>query len=193
MTKIVAFGHRKRVGKDTSAKLLDTILRVEKPGIKIAKLSFASKLKDVCYQLFHWAGLKPGIFYEDERNAHLREEILPKIGKSPRQIWIEVGNKMREVYSDVWIDNALYGTPDAHVLIITDLRFKNEAEKVRVLGGRSIKLTRDSAPVSDDASDCALQDYTAWDEVIDNSGNMHELHGKIEVLAREVLSWLATG
>lgn len=193
MTKIIAFGHRKRVGKDTSAKLLDTILRVERPNIRVVKLSFASKLKDVCYQLFHWAGLKPGIFYEDERNAHLREETLPKIGKSPRQLWIEVGNKMREVYPPTWIDNALYGTPEADILLITDLRFPNEAKKIKELGGKCIKLVRASAPVANDESDAALDGFPEWDQILENHGNMHELHVKIEALAQEVLQWLATG
>lgn len=186
MTKIIAFGHRRRTGKDTSAKLLDTILRVERPGIRIIKLSFASKLKQVCYDMFHWDGLKPGIFYEDDRNAHLREEILPRIGKTPRQIWIEVGNKMREIYPSIWIDNALYGTPEADVIIITDLRFKNEAHKIKSLGGRLIKMVRNSAPVSDDPSDTALEDFTDWDRIIENHGNMHDLHGKIETLAEEI-------
>ena len=186
--KIVAFAHRKRVGKDTAAKMLDTILRINNPGIKIAKLSFASKLKDVCFQLFGWAGLMPGIFYEDDRNAHLREVVLPKIGKTPRQIWIEVGNKMREVYADVWIDNALLGA-SADILIITDLRFENEAVKIHALGGRVIKITRQSAPVSDDASDSALDGYNGFDKIISNSGTLHDFNAEMVTLAGEIIQW----
>jgi hypothetical protein len=192
LTKIIAFAHRRRVGKDTAAKLLDTILRVKKPGIRIAKLSFAAKLKDICHQLFGWAGLQPGIFYEDERNSHLRETILPKIEKSPRQLWIEAGNKMREIYSDVWLDYMLYGMPAVDVLIISDLRFRNEATKVHSLGGQVIKLVRDSAPVSDDTSDCALDGYIDFDKIIENHGDMHDLHSKMETLSEEILEWLAT-
>lgn len=186
MTKIIAFGHRKRVGKDTAAKFLDTHLRCH--GVRSVKLSFAAKLKAVCYDMFHWAGLQPGIFYEDEKNAHLREVVLPKIGKTPRQIWIEVGNKMREVYSDVWIDNALHGTPSAQVLIITDLRFANEASKVKALDGKIFKIIRGDAPVSDDASDCALDDYTGWDRILENNGNLQVFHDLIAALGQEAAS-----
>lgn len=183
MTKIIAFGHRKRVGKDTAAKFLDTHLRCH--GIKSVKLSFAAKHKAVCYDMFHWAGLQPGIFYEDEKNAHLREVVLPKIGKTPRQIWIEVGNKMREVYSDVWIDNALYGTPNAQILIITDLRFANEASKVKSLNGVIFKIIRPDAPVSDDASDSALDDYTGWDRILENTGDLQAFHTIIAAVGEE--------
>ena len=185
MTKIVAFAHRKRVGKDSAAKYLDTHLRCH--GIKSVKLSFAAKLKAVCHDMFGWAGLQPGIFYEDEKNAHLREVVLPEIGKTPRQIWIEVGNKMREVYADVWIDNALRGTPSAQVLIITDLRFTNEADKVHALGGKIYKIVRPGVPVSDDASDCALDNYTGWDGILQNDSNLAAFHNVIKTLGEKVV------
>jgi hypothetical protein len=185
MTKIVAFAHRKRVGKDSAAKFLDTHLRCH--GMKSVKLSFAAKLKAVCYDLFGWAGLQPGIFYEDEKNANLREVVLPEIGKTPRQIWIEVGNKMREVYADVWIDNALRGTPSAQVLIITDLRFENEAKKVHSLGGKIFKIIRPGVPVSDDASDSALDGYTGFDGILENVGNLSDFHEKVVEIGKKVV------
>jgi len=185
MTKIIAFGHRKRVGKDTAAKFLDTHLRCH--GLRSVKLSFASKLKEVCYSMFHWAGLQPGIFYEDDKNAHLREVVLPLIGKTPRQIWIEVGNKMREVYADVWIDNALLGSGSAQLVIITDLRFANEAKKVHSLGGKIFKITRPDVPVSDDASDCALDGFTGWDGVLENNGDLKAFHELVSARVGEAV------
>lgn len=187
MTKIIGFAYRKRVGKDTCAKLLDTVIRVTKPGIKVKKLSFASKLKAICYDLFGWAGLQPGIFYEDDRNAHLRETVLPKLGKSPRQIWIEVGNKMREIYADVWIDNALQGTPNADVLLITDVRFPNECHKVHSLGGKVYNVVRPDAPRGHDLAEISLDDFAEFDGEIINDGSLELLHQKIDKLAMEVL------
>jgi hypothetical protein len=190
MTKIIAFAHRKRVGKDSAAKFLETALRVGRPGIKTAKLSFASRLKEVCYMMFGWAGLQPGIFYEDDKNASLREVVLPKVGMTPREIWIKVGNKMREIYADIWIDNALCGSPNADILIITDLRFTNEADKVHSLGGKVIKIIRPGIEVSDDASDCALDGYTGFDGTINNDGNLKAFHDKIVLLSEEIISAL---
>jgi hypothetical protein len=184
--KIIAFGYKKRAGKDTSAKFLDSFLRVERPGLKVKKVSFASKLKDISWQLFGWAGLQPGIFYETEAGIKIKEVVLPKIGKSPRQIWIEVGNKMREVYQDVWIDQALQGVT-ADVLIITDLRFTNEANKIRALGGLISKIIREGLPQGTDPAEIDLDDWADWDFIVLNDGTLTNLHDKIEAIGRELL------
>lgn len=186
--KIVAFGHRRRVGKDTASKFLDTTLRIEARHLKIKRVSFAAKLKDICTQMFGWAGLQEAQYYED--HPEYREVILPEIGKSPRDIWIEVGNKMREVYQNVWLDYAMRGIK-ADVIIISDLRFTNEATRVRQLGGMLIKVTRSNVPVSDDASDSALDNWTDWDRIINNSGELGLLNSEMDLLAQTLISELA--
>ena len=185
--KILAFGYRKRVGKDTAGKFLDSYLRVERPGLKIKKVSFASKLKDISWQLFGWAGLQPGVYYETEAGVKIKEVVLPKIGKSPRQIWIEVGNKMREVYQDVWIDQALQGIT-ADILITTDLRFRNEAAKMKVLGGLVCKIIREGLPQGTDPAEIDLDEWTDWDFVILNDGDLSSLHEKVEAIGKELLN-----
>jgi hypothetical protein len=184
--KIVSFGHRKRVGKDTCSKFLDSFLRVERPGLIIKKVSFASKLKDVSYQLFGWAGLRPGIFYESEAGAKIKEEILPKIGKSPRQIWIEVGNKMREIYSEVWIEHALEH-PTADCIIISDLRFINEAQKILSLDGFLYRIDRPGQEQGNDPAEVSLESWKEWTGIIKNDGTLSDLHKKIEVIGRGLI------
>src|SRR4051812_22321919 len=95
MKKIIAFGHRKEVGKDTAAKYLITELKLRYPGINIQKHGFADKVKDVAQQIYSWADLKSGEYYERLGNHYLKEVILPKLGKTPRQVWIGVGNGVR--------------------------------------------------------------------------------------------------
>lgn len=184
--KIVAFGYSKRAGKDTSAKFLDSYLRVARPGLKVKKVSFASKLKDVSFQLYGWAGLQPGVFYETEAGEKVKEVVLPKLGKSPRQIWIEVGNKMREVFPDTWLDNALLGAT-ADVLIITDLRFPNEGEKINALGGWCYNVIRPGLEKGHDAAEIALDDWTGWRGEIHNDGTLTDLHDKVIEIGKELL------
>lgn len=187
MHKIIAFGYKKRAGKDTSAKFLDSFLRVSRPGLKVKKVSFASKLKDVSFQLFGWAGLQPGIYYETEAGAKVKEVVLPMIGMSPRDIWIGVGNKMREVYQDVWIDHALRGNQGSDIVIVTDLRFANEAIKVRAQQGLICKIIRDSVPQGTDPAEIDLDSWSEWDFVIINDGTLTDLHARIEAIGKEVL------
>lgn len=187
--QIAAFGYKKRAGKDTSAKLLDSFLRTERPGLKVKKVSFAAKLKDISWQLFGWAGLQPGIYYETDAGAAVKEVVLPKIGKSPRQIWIEVGNKMREVYPDVWIDHALNGV-SADIIIISDLRFRNEYIKIKQKEGMVIKIIRNDVELGTDPAEVDLDSIPdfEWDIIILNNGTIQDLNTLIEKIGRDLLN-----
>ena len=185
---IIGFGHRRRVGKDQISKFIDTILKIERPKLKVVKVSFAAKLKETTYELYKWAGLERGIFYESEQGAKLKEVVLPAIGKSPRQIWIEVGNKLREVYADTWIDCALKNFPNADVILITDVRFPNEVAKIQIMGGKVYKIIRPGEPMSDDASDSALDGFLGWDGQIENNSDLDAFYAKADAIAREILN-----
>ena len=186
MMKIVAFGYKKGVGKDTCGKFLQTFLKLEAPDLKIKQISFAAKLKDISYQLYSWVGLKRGIYYESHRDK--KEVVLPQLGLSPRQIWIEVGNKMREVYPNTWIDYALHGVK-ANILVITDLRFCNEAHAILKADGTIIKIIRDGIPQGTDPAEVDLDILPDghWNYIIENDGTLHDLNTKIEKIAKGLL------
>ena len=182
--KIVGLAYKKGVGKNTTAKFMTTVLRCENPGLKIKEISFAGKLKDICYQLYSWAGLKRGIYYESHREE--KEVVLPLIGKSPRQIWIEVGNKLRKVDPDIWINFALKGVK-ADIIIITDVRFRNEAQAIRDNRGRLLRIDRPDMPLGTDPAEVDLDSWTDWDCIINNTGTLQELNAQAEMLARGLL------
>ena len=186
MGKIIAFGYSKRAGKDTCGKFLDSFLRVERPGLKVKKISFASKLKDISYQLYGWANLQPGVYYETEAGAKIKEVVLPKLGKSPRQLWIEVGNKMREVYTGTWLDYALNGVA-ADIIIITDLRFRNEGNAVIDAGGLCYEVDRPGIDKGHDAAEVDLINWSGWHGLILNDGSLQDLNAKIEEIGRGLL------
>lgn len=186
MTLYVAFGHRKRTGKDTAGGLLKQQLNFLAPFLVVKEVSFATKLKEISYDLFKWAGLQPGAFYELPENAHLREVVLPAVGKTPRQIWIEVGNKLREVCPEVWVQNALF-VDGADVVIVRDLRYLNEADIIESKGGHRYKMVRDSAPVSNDVADCNLDTYDRWTGIITNNGTIDDLAHKMYGLAKSII------
>ena len=182
---IIAFGHRRRTGKDQAAKFLTTILKQNCPKMNVRKTSFAWKLKDVCHQLWGWAGLREPVYYEN--HPETREYMLPEIGKTPRQIWIEFGTPaVREiVYDGTWVQYCLRANTDADILIITDLRFPNEFQEIKKLGGNCIKVYRESAPISDDVADTALAHMpdSEWDQIVHNDGSLKDLYSLMESLA----------
>src|SRR5215831_6539922 len=100
--KIVGLGHRKFCGKDTIAKFLCTEYRLRNPKSNVVRRGFAYKLKQTCYELYGWAGLRSPEYYDQYPDN--KEDFLPLIGKTVRQIWIEVGMALRGVYHATWID-----------------------------------------------------------------------------------------
>ena len=185
MTKIIAFGHQKNVGKDTAAKFLNTALRIAAPHLVVKHISFAAKLKDICFQLYGWAGLKRGIYYE----THYAEKEVPLDnlnGLTPRDIWIGVGNKLREIWGATWIDYALYGI-NADIIIISDLRFENEARAIKDADGILIKIVRKGMKLGTDAAETSLLHFDAWDKILCNFDTLDDLNYKMVVLSREIL------
>jgi hypothetical protein len=175
--KILAFGHQKRVGKDTASSFVSTHLRVEKGVRRVTKAGLADKLKDVCHQLYSWAGLKDKEFYES--NPAAKEVPLPLIGKSPREIWIAFGNEVKDsVFHDTWLEYLLRNTK-ADWLIVSDMRFPNEADRIRQLGGLVIKIVRPSIPHTSDAADDPLLDYQHWDHIITNDGSFADFNKQV--------------
>lgn len=186
-TIFVAFGHRKRVGKDTAGRFLCSHLRIAKKSSNIQVASFASKLKDICYQLYSWAGLQPGDFYEEPENEKLKDIILPLLGKTPRRVWIEMGTHVgRTIFPDTWTEY-LFRNTICDVCIIRDMRFPNEADQVLNLGGFVYRIDRTAAPNDSDEADDPLINYAHWTGIIENNGSFAELSSKIVRIGDDIL------
>lgn len=174
---IVAFGHKSRVGKNTAAKFFVEICEKQEKTVMV--ISFASLLKQICYMLLHTYGLQNEQFYED--NPEEKNITLKELNMTPIQIWVHVGTTLvrNQLHNDVWIRNALR-VRHSDFLIITDLRFPNEAEAVKIKNGFLIKINRKNAPILDTVADKALDNFQDWDFVIENNGSLDTLTGDLE-------------
>lgn len=172
---IIGFGHRSGVGKDTAAKLLKTDLRRNGESVEI--ISFASVLKKNCHQMCGWAGLEDELFYNNNREARLTP--LPKLGgKTPVDIWVEVGEAMRAIHEDTWVE-ALFAQAAADHLLIPDVRHQNEVEIIKRYGGMVIRIDRDVPALPGKSIDDLLGDYDEWDAVVKNDGDLRNLNDKL--------------
>jgi len=180
---IIGFGHRRRTGKDAVAGLVRDRLRAA--GANVFRDAFAWNLKQVTRMMFRYVGLADDTVYED--CPDLREKKMPGIEMSPRDLWIAVGNKIREIAPDVWIrgvlDNPAYVS--GSVLLISDVRYPNEVKAIRDRGGAVIKVVRPGIPESADIADSALAGMKtgAWDRVVLNDGDLDALDRKAGFLA----------
>lgn len=185
---IIGFGHRKRVGKDTASKFLQTHLRIGIRRLNAIKGNLAYPLKQQCHNLWGWAGLREPEFYDTEEGAPHREFILPKLGLTPREVWIQYGNKIREIFPNTWMAWQLDYAKNViktDLLILADIRFENEVTAVKQHGGKVYKVIRKDAPISNDVSDCALDNYTDWDGIIENNGSLGDFDRQIKTIVAD--------
>ena len=75
---------------------------------------------------------------------------------------------------NIWVDTAFART-DADKIIVTDVRFPNEAEGIKARGGTLVRIERKGVgPRNDHPSETSLIDYD-FDYTVDNSGSIEDL------------------
>ena len=70
-------------------------------------------------------------------------------------------------------------------VVIDDVRFLNEVEMIRRLGGRVIRIDRPGPNENTHASENELNDFDGWDGVIVNDGTLEDLAERVREMAAE--------
>jgi len=162
-------------GKDTAANHL-----VSTHGY--SALALADPLKEMLRTLLDEANVDR--CYADHRD--LKEVGIGGLcGLSFRQLAQRLGTEWgRAISPDFWLRvlERRIDAADLWPIVITDVRFPNEAEWVRAHGGVVWRLTRpQAAPAHAHVSE-QMPDQISADEEIDNSGSLLELHQQIDRL-----------
>jgi hypothetical protein len=165
-----------RSGKDTVANYV-----IEKYGF--TKASFAQPIREALFRLnpkisvggFNQASLATAVrSFGWEELKDLSVDVRPLM----QRLGTEVGREM--FGDDFWVDTALDRIPDGSKVVFSDVRYSNEANAVRDLGGKIYRIERKGVgPANEHASETALNDYD-FDDRIDNSGTVEELYGQID-------------
>ncbi len=110
------------------------------------------------------------------------KEQFPDVRRLLQRLGTEGGRDI--LGENIWVDTA-FGRArlDGAGLVITDVRFPNEAEAIKARGGKVVRISRPGiGPVNEHASDSALADYP-FDHHIYNAGPLSELHDHIKRIA----------
>lgn len=132
---LIGFSGPAGCGKDTAADALGR----HYPSFERA--AFADPIKAGICEMFK---LSPAVFESREN----KETIVPSIGRTPRDLTKIIGQCVREeVGETAWIGVMAYhrwklSHTALKILAITDVRFENEAEWVRAMGGTIIHVVR---------------------------------------------------
>lgn len=162
---IIGLGHAARVGKDTCAELL-----IEHHGY--TRVAFADALKEFVYAIDPDVRLAVHLFgWEDAKANPVNRRKLVDIGNGAREI----------IGADVWIQAAMRRVTSGRT-VITDMRYPNEVDAIRAIGGLIVKVERPGVCPLDNVADQALATYDGWDAVIVNDGTREDLREQLDNL-----------
>jgi hypothetical protein len=165
-------------GKDTVAEMLCL-------NYKYHRRAFADPMRDAIYTL------NPIVFNLNSRVADLVDEhgwdvakANPEVRRLLQVFGTEVGRKMFNL--NFWVDIALAGLNDTHRVVLADVRFPNEAEAIKNLGGQVVRINRHNyTPVNGHISEHAMDNYM-FEHVIYNDGTLDDLSYDVSLLAKEL-------
>lgn len=177
---IVGIGNNYQVGKDTAAQALCRDL-----GYR--RVAFADKLKDLAFDIdplvtsqtmtvnvgagrgrLRW--LVQGVGWDDAKKMYPEvREFLQRLGSAGRKLFGQ----------DFWIEQALAGAEPGERVVVSDVRYRNEAEAIKARGGIVIQIQRPGYHGDDHPSERDFDDWDGWDHVIVNDGSLKDLELKV--------------
>ncbi len=195
MVIVIGISGKKRAGKDTVAQMIKE--KALASGFTVVRRALADLLKEECAKAIAEEADHYDLSYENilkEMNTDGVKEryrlLLQWWGTEFRRqmcsedywvramrLWIECHTVSDEMTQPG------YPSPK-QMILIPDIRFPNEVEMVKQLGGLVLRIQR---PMTDfeagnHPSECALDNFKDWDGIIKNGGNL-------ETLQRQVLLW----
>jgi dephospho-CoA kinase len=167
---IIGFTGKAGSGKDTAS-----MVTIE--NNKIDKFAFAAPLKKAAAELF--------LFTDEQLHTDKKEKIDPKWNKSPRQVlqWLGCEVLRDQFDKDIFLKNMSHRikSSNANIIFITDVRYDNEAELIRSVGGKIIKIERpDLKQIQffNHSSENGLSSNLI-DIIINNDSTIESLHKKV--------------
>ena len=177
---IIGLSGYARSGKDEVAKIL-----VEE--YEFAHAAFAEPIRQFLMEInprvneyFNLRGAINAVgWHEAKKSAEVRR-LMQDLGVGARKLFGD----------DFWIERLwedLAETPTIYHVVISDVRFANEADAIKDVGGKVIRVVRPGiTAVNSHVSESALDNYT-FDSQILNYGTLDELRSTVRTLMETAL------
>ena len=161
---LIGLAGASRAGKDVIASMM-----AAKHGY--TRHALATPLKDLCQGMF---GLS-----NEQVHGGLREVVDARYNMTPRRILQTVGTDcVRAISPDHWVDafEATHFPLDFRAkVVVTDIRFQNEADAIKRLGGSVFLVTRECCDACDRHASEQAHLIQGVDGVIRNVGTIDDL------------------
>jgi hypothetical protein len=186
--KIIAFGGQLASGKDTAADMLYDYLEVA-DNQDWRRTAFAVNVKKILMETFN-------VDWEFIEEWKRKDEVPETFDMAIRPALTFIGDGFRRIQSEIWIDLVFRNNRDN--LLISDVRYINEAESIKKRGGNTVLVWRpgfenniDSASEQqlmpfieklasmDSPSKIADMDDIPFDYFLVNDGDVDDLNDKV--------------
>lgn len=187
---IIGFAGKKQSGKTTAANIIKSI-----HGNRVIILNFGDAVKKSLKAIFN--------FSDDELYGDKKEVINEYWGITPRDIMqyyatdlmrFQLSQKYKSIGDNIWVKsleyqiNQIFNKYDYKIIVIGDLRFKNEYEMIKKYNGITIRINKESEDnnYSDHISEHDLDDVN-FDCEINNNGTIEEFEKGIKHIMETVI------
>ena len=161
---LIGISGKKRTGKDTVGAMVVEWLRSK--DFTAAQAAFADNLRE---EVARATGVSPDQFEVD------KDRWRPIL-----QWW---GVEFRRHYKgeDYWIRQMTEKllAMDEQVVVLTDVRFRDEADYVNRSGGHVLRVERETGLQDSHSSETDLDSYEEFSDVIRNDGSLEDLERKV--------------
>ena len=177
---LIGFGHKAQSGKDTAAEILVAEYGWVQLGFSDALKELALFVNPVVEGHNHRMDStfrRQGFTWEELKRIPEVRRFLQFLGEGARQI----------LGQDVWVDalrrRLIPLGEDGIVpgIVITDMRYPNEARMIQELGGTTVRVDREGAGAGNYISETALDGFD-YDVVFDNNHSKGLLWDQVEAL-----------
>jgi hypothetical protein len=178
----IALSGKANTGKNTVSKILYQKLSKNQTNIACEYIAFADPIKAMIRNMF------PNL---PEKyltgSSQFRAECIPGAFKNNnpltvRQLLIDLGTASKNYQMNIWIgalDNAFKKAlhKNKNMVIVTDVRFRNEFEYLKKMGFYQIRLLRDCNTKINDSSEIDQDSITddEFDCILHNNGTLKDL------------------
>ena len=128
-----------------------------------------------------------GVDLDDPYWLERKEDPIPILGASPRRLMQTLGTEWgrQQIHPNIWLllaqQQLVIRGPG---MVVTDIRFENEADWVRERGGKIIHVIRDDAPLVQTHSSEIGVARGKYDALLYNTGTLAELQLATQELLR---------
>lgn len=178
--KLIGLVGVKHSGKDTVANYIKSNYE------HVTTHAFAKPLKEACKTLF---------LFTDEQlhDPSQKEKMDERWNMSPRQAFQFIGTDVfrKTICSDFWLLHFSFWfeqlqKTDNQIVVITDVRFQNEVDLLKKMGGTIIKINRQTELQDNHESEQGIHTLVNIDYEINNNSSLDDLYKETNSLINQI-------